>query len=215
PILRKCTVNERLLLQVYLEDQNVDYVFSSLSDELSQRLQNLVKNPSQDKLEAVLTDDPIGQAVKGYEEACTSGAVTSRCYYGGACAGTSAAGVSGILTNYNAYQRWVRSAHARSLYVDATLDMARMVDSQQDTKHRDVRPAEVRRGEKLVNAIKDAINSFLNPFTVETKDQLLIISSGSAASETVTKDVLKAETIGEQARDAFIEERLKPGERFS
>jgi len=40
-------------------------------------------------------------------------------------AGTSAARVSRVLTNYNAYQRWVRSAN---LYVDATLDMARMVD---------------------------------------------------------------------------------------
>jgi len=43
-------------------------------------------------------------------------------------AGTSAAHVSGVLNNYNAYQRWVRSALARYLYADATLDTACMVD---------------------------------------------------------------------------------------
>jgi len=57
----------------------------------------------------------------------------------------------------------------------------------------------------LVNAAKNAINSFLNPFAIDTKDQLLIISSGSAASETVTKDVLGAEAIGNEVRDEFIE----------
>ena len=310
---------ERLLLQAYLESQNADDLFSSLSDESSKQLHNLMENPSHVTLDAVLTEDSISLIVKGYEEFRQSvatghlgktaqlwlsymehvhlmlslleavktnnfflyaecinrmtplffsfdgqnyarylsyfsvflanidsthpgaaslikrGAISvARSFIPGnrcavdktmeetfmrhaksrAGAGTSAAGVSGVLTNYNAYQRWVRSAHARSLYVDATLDMARMVDSQQDTKHRDVRPTEVKRGEKLVNAAKDAINSFLNPFAIDTKDQLLIISSGSAASETVTKDVLGAEAVGKKARDEFIENRLKPGESF-
>jgi len=119
-----------------------------------------------------------------------------------------------VLTNYNAYQRCLRLTRARYLYFDAALDMARMVASLHDTKHRDVRPTEVRRGEKLVNAAKDAINSFLNPFAIDTKDQLLIISSGSAASETVTKDVLEAEAIAKQARDEFIENRFKLCESF-
>ena len=75
--------------------------------------------------------------------------------------------------------------------------MANMTDSGQDTKHRDVRPREVRKGEKLMKKTMDAVCSFLNPFTVETKDQLLILSSGGAASDDVAADVLKAEAVGE------------------
>ena len=39
-------------------------------------------------------------------------------------AGTSAPGVSGLLTNYQTYQRWVRTTHARSLYLEATFSLA-------------------------------------------------------------------------------------------
>jgi hypothetical protein len=60
-------------------------------------------------------------------------------------AGTSSAEISGLLTNYHAYQRWVRTTHARSLYVDATLDMVNKLDSGDGTKHRDVRPTEVKK----------------------------------------------------------------------
>jgi hypothetical protein len=61
-------------------------------------------------------------------------------------AGGSGKGVSGLLTNYNSYQRWVRTTHARSQYVNATLNMADMLsDSSEGVKHRDVRPAEVLR----------------------------------------------------------------------
>ena len=41
-------------------------------------------------------------------------------------AGGRGAGVSGILTNYEAYRRWARTTHERSGYVDAMLQMASM-----------------------------------------------------------------------------------------
>ncbi len=59
---------EHLLLQVYLEDQNADDLFSSLSDESSQKVHNLVENPSQVTLDAMLAEDSISLIIKGYEE---------------------------------------------------------------------------------------------------------------------------------------------------
>ena len=61
-------------------------------------------------------------------------------------AGTSEAGVSDVLTNYQAYLRWVRTTHARSLYLEATLSLANMADSSQSTTHRSVRPTEIKKG---------------------------------------------------------------------
>ena len=41
--------------------------------------------------------------------------------------GCSSAGFSGILMNNNAYQRWVRTAHERTKYVECTRRMAEMI----------------------------------------------------------------------------------------
>ena len=59
-----------------------------------------------------------------------------------------------------------------------------------------------------------AINSFLNQFDPEAKDQIYILSTVSAASADVAKDVLKSEEICQNARGTFIEKRLKIGQDF-
>ena len=130
-------------------------------------------------------------------------------------AGGSGAGVSGVLTNHDAYQRWVRTTHARSQYVNTTLSMADMLSgSTEGIKHRDLRPAEVLKSEKLVCRTMEAVESFLNPFTVDSPDQLLILSSGAAASLAVQKDVLRAEQAGREAKEVFIASRLETGKDF-
>ncbi|KAL2089326.1 hypothetical protein ACEWY4_014014 [Coilia grayii] len=63
--------------------------------------------------------------------------------------GGTGEGLSGILTNYKAYQRWVRTTHLRSLYVDAALNMADMGNEGSDgNQHRDLRPTEIQRSDK-------------------------------------------------------------------
>ena len=44
-------------------------------------------------------------------------------------AGGGSAGLSGILTKYSVYQWWVRTAHERTKYVEATFSMADMFSS--------------------------------------------------------------------------------------
>ena len=49
---------------------------------------------------------------------------------------------------------------------------------------------------------------------MSTKDKVVILSSGAAASEEVERDVLLAETAGKNAKDEFITSRLKTGTNF-
>ena len=54
-----------------------------------------------------------------------------------------------------------------------TLNMADMLaDATEGTKHRDVRHTEIIRSEKCVVKAKETVESFLNPFKVDAKDQL-------------------------------------------
>lgn len=127
-------------------------------------------------------------------------------------AGGNAFGVSGILTNYDAYQRWVRTTHARSQYVNATLSMADMLSgTAAETKHHELRPAEMLKSEKLVRKTIEAVESFLNPFELGSTDNLFILSSGAAVSAEVQRDVLRAEQAGKVAKDVFIATRLEKG----
>ena len=127
--------------------------------------------------------------------------------------GSSGAGMTGLLTNQEAYQRWVRTTHARSHYANSMFNMADMQQSV-SYEHRDLRPTEIARSQKNTSKALDAVQSFINPFTVDTKDKLLILSSGQAATDEIENDVLRAEEIGRAAHDAFIEDRLKNNRDF-
>ena len=126
-----------------------------------------------------------------------------------------ATGISGILTNYDAYQRLKRTTHARSQYVNATLSMADMLSGMTiGTKHQDVRPAEVLKSEKLVVRVTEAVESFLNPFATESTEQLLSLSSGATTTQEGQKDVLRAEQAGKDAKETFIATHLVLGCNF-
>ena len=127
--------------------------------------------------------------------------------------GGSGTGITGILTNQEAYQRWVRTTHARFRFVNSMLNIADMQQSESH-EHRDLRPTEITRSQMNTTKTIEAIRSFLNPFTVDIKDKLLILSSGQAATDDIESDVLRAEKVGTAARDEFIEERLQNNKDF-
>ena len=54
--------------------------------------------------------------------------------------GSRGAGVSVLLQNYEAYRRWVRTAHERSKYVDVMLQMADITDEGRGNTHRECAP---------------------------------------------------------------------------
>ena len=100
--------------------------------------------------------------------------------------GSGVTGLTGITTNYNAYQRWVRTLHQRTLYTNATFHMTDMLtESNEGDKHKDMRPWETRRSKRNVKSTTGAIESFLNPFGVDNRDELCCISSGAPASTKI------------------------------
>ncbi len=129
--------------------------------------------------------------------------------------GAGSAGLTGILTNYNSYQRWVRTTHVRTQFKEETLNMADMLpESQGNVKHHDLRPREIQRSEKCVEKAVDAVKSFLNPFEVEDKEHLYCISSGAPVPLHIEIDIMKAEEKGECAKQEFIDNRLQKNAKF-
>ncbi len=129
--------------------------------------------------------------------------------------GASGIGLSGIVNNEAAYQRWVLTTHQRSQYVSALFALAGMQLDASNIRHKDLYKAEMKRSQEYVNKTMDAFNNFVNPFdsTID-KERLYNISSGAAVSSDIERDLLKAEKIGAKSRHEFIDERLKKGEKF-
>ena len=129
--------------------------------------------------------------------------------------GGAGAGLTGLVSNPDAYQRWVRTTHERTWYVESTLSMADMLTESRGTKkHKDLRPAEVKNREKMVNRATGAVKTFLNPFDVPDKQKLYCVSSGAPADVSVERDVLGAEQIGKDAKEKFIRDRLESKDHF-
>ena len=87
--------------------------------------------------------------------------------------GGGSAGFSGLLSNYDAYQRWVRAAHEIVQFVKEALAMVdRLADDSDAKKHRDLRRTEIERSEANVVKVAEAIVGFINQFEMEQKDKL-------------------------------------------
>ena len=129
-------------------------------------------------------------------------------------AGGIGAGVSGLLGNYEAYRRWAKTAQERSRYLEVMLQMVNMGgESSRDSRHRDTWPSQIQKSEKATGKIIDAVESFLNPFDIESEG-LVSLLSGAPVPPDVSKDIETAEERGTQAKEAFITERLEKNEDF-
>ena len=118
------------------------------------------------------------------------------------------------MTDYKAYQRWVKTAHERAQFVEVMLSIADMLsEAREGRKHKDLCPAEVKMGEKQDNKTVDAVKSFMNPFDVAEETRLYCLSSGAAVSSDIETDVLRAETT-EEAKKQFIRDRLEKKDHF-
>jgi len=130
--------------------------------------------------------------------------------------GGSGAGLTGIQTNYDAYQRWCKTIKERAKYLQAVYVMADMLgdsDGDSETTHRDIRPTEVKRGESRVEKTVETFENVVNPFNAD-KERLLCVSSGISASPEVEKDIRRAEEVGLEAKETFIKKRLQKGTGF-
>jgi hypothetical protein len=129
--------------------------------------------------------------------------------------GGGSAYLSGLLSNYDAYQRWVRAFHERVQFVKGALAMLDMLADDSDAKkHRDLRRSEIERSEANVVKVAEAIVGFINPFEMEQKDKLYCISSGASATSEIERDAMLVEAFGADTKVDFTSERLEKHEKF-
>lgn len=117
----------------------------------------------------------------------------------------------GLFSMFGAYQRWCRTTSTRAQYFEKMLEMCGLIhdtDCPKDGKHRELERAEIKKSEEAVQRTISAIRNFTNPFSLVDKDHLYSIASGAPVPQEVEFDVLRAETIGKEAKETFIKERL-------
>ena len=77
------------------------------------------------------------------------------------------------------------------------------------SQHRDLSPSEILHSEKATQSVMKAIHNFTNPSAIADKSRLYSLASGAPATAKVTEEVLCAEKIGREARNAFNKERME------
>jgi hypothetical protein len=85
--------------------------------------------------------------------------------------------------------------------------MAEM-DNTESSSHKELRPSNIVQSEEHKAKVVEAISNFINPFKVECHNLLYCLSSGSPAATYVEEDLLQADSIGKEAHNTFIQERL-------
>lgn len=67
----------------------------------------------------------------------------------------------------------------------------------------------MKRDEQAVQDVMSVIDSMVNPWKTDIS-QLVSLSSGALATDKVTQDLLKAEEIGGEAAEVYINTRIVP-----
>ena len=119
----------------------------------------------------------------------------------------SHSGIVGFSRNHSAYYRWCHTRHARASYLQATKEIVN-IDSLEPTSHKEVRSSQILKSEQDMCCIMEAINNFINPFTIEDKDMLYCLSSGAPVPSNVENDILMSDEIGKKAHKQFVKDRL-------
>ena len=69
-------------------------------------------------------------------------------------------------------------------------------------------PAERKLSEKSVRNTMKAFSAFINPFEMDT-DELVSLLSDCRLSDDIANDLLKAEELGQERYEEFVQARLK------
>ena len=106
-----------------------------------------------------------------------------------------------------AVRRYYMTSEYRSMYLRQLRDMIGHQDS--DFSHPDLHPPRIKRDETDIQSLVDLMEtSWSNPFSPEHQE-LVSLSTATAASPDIAKDFLGAQKLGEEAYQAFKQERLE------
>jgi hypothetical protein len=115
-------------------------------------------------------------------------------------------GIVGFSLRKGAVQRWMLTAHSRAAFIDRCRSMSTGVTKNPSSRHKEAAPPRMQRDESDVKKVMDTVSNWKNPF--ESSDELVSLSSGCLASESVRQDLLMAKEKGKSAAVEFIRNRL-------
>ena len=115
-------------------------------------------------------------------------------------------GIVGFSLKKGAVQRWMLTAHARASFVDRCREMASLHPQEERKNHKESGSIRTKQDEEDVQKVMEVISQWRNPF--ETSEDLVSLSSGSIASNTLKEDLLKAEEKVKSAFVSFVQDRL-------
>lgn len=120
-------------------------------------------------------------------------------------------GIAAFTNNFNARQRWSETHSVRIAIVSEFLEsigLAKFSENFESAYHSKV-------FNKLVSQFQEQVDKNINPFCDEINaSNLFNLSTGKAASPETVEFLLNVTSIGQQQRDAFIEECSMDGTRF-
>ena len=118
-------------------------------------------------------------------------------------------GTKGFSLKPGAVSRYYLTAEYRSSFLHMLRDVTGTRNFTSNTGHPDLSKSRIKKDEKDVLSLIDMLqNNWINPFSTETSD-LVSISTGMAAPENITKDLLEAKVKGEKASKEFREDRIE------
>jgi len=121
----------------------------------------------------------------------------------------SSGGIIGFSRNTNAYYRWCLTRHIRAQFLDATRQRAgypNVIMAHGDSN----RAADIKHHHRDLLSVRAAFGNFLNPMqTGDDEDSTVYcLSSSQPASDAVSASLLSYVSVGEEAAQAFIQQRL-------
>ena len=67
---------------------------------------------------------------------------------------------------------------------------------------------QILKSEQDTCCVMEAINNFINPFSIEHKDTLYCPSSGAPVPSNLENDILRSDEIGTKAHKQFVKDRV-------
>lgn len=98
------------------------------------------------------------------------------------------------------------TAHSCAAFIDKCRNMTTGVQVSQRSLHKETGSSQMKRDEEDVKKVIEVIGNWRNPF--EPSEELLSLSSGYVANESMKQDLLMAKEKGTTSLTSFVEERL-------
>ena len=120
-------------------------------------------------------------------------------------------GIIGFTQDYDAVERWTLTSHLRAAVYGNFKDLAAI---SQSSEEKELSQAKIKKSEKsVVSVIKTVKEQFVSPFEFNSSkiQYLQNIVSGVLVKDEFREEILNAHSIGKQAADEFVKERILDG----